>query len=230
MAELIVALDVQTREEAVSKIREIGSGVGFYKIGLELFTAEGPDVVKAVKDLGKKVFLDLKFHDIPNTTAQAVAAAADLGVWMVNVHASGGRSMMEAAAAQLRAMGSATLLTAVTVLTSMGGEDLRQIGVAANPEDQVLRLAALARDSGLDGVVCSALEAGMLARRFGADFLRVTPGIRPAGAAGDDQKRTMTPAEALAAGSTHLVIGRPVTRAGNPRDALLAILAEIGEH
>src|SRR5690606_17244727 len=227
---VMVALDFARGADALDLASALDPGLCRLKVGKELFTREGPALVKQLVARDFEVFLDLKFHDIPNTTAQAVAAAADLGVWMVNVHASGGRSMMEAAAAQLRAMGSATLLTAVTVLTSMGGEDLRQIGVAANPEDQVLRLAALARDSGLDGVVCSALEAGMLARRFGADFLRVTPGIRPAGAAGDDQKRTMAPAEALAAGSTDLVIGRPVTRAGNPRDALLAILAEIGEH
>jgi orotidine-5'-phosphate decarboxylase len=227
---IIVALDFARGDEALRLASALEPGLCRLKVGKELFTREGPSLVARLVDLKFDVFLDLKFHDIPNTTAQAVAAAADLGVWMVNVHASGGQRMMEAAVARLRAMGSPTLLTAVTVLTSMGGEDLHQIGVEASAADHVMRLATLARDSGVDGVVCSALEAGMVARRLGDDFLRVTPGIRPAGAGGDDQKRTMTPSQALAAGSSHLVIGRPVTRAPEPLQALLAILAEIGEY
>lgn len=227
---VIVALDFARGDEALRLASALEPGLCRLKVGKELFTREGPSLVAQLVALRFDVFLDLKFHDIPNTTAQAVAAAADLGVWMVNVHASGGQRMMEAAVARLQAMGSPTLLTAVTVLTSMGEEDLRQIGVEGSAADHVMRLATLARDSGVDGVVCSALEAGMVARRLGGDFLRVTPGIRPAGAGGDDQKRTMTPSQALAAGSSHLVIGRPVTRAPEPRQALLAILAEIGEY
>ena len=227
---VIVALDFARGDEALRLASALEPGLCRLKVGKELFTREGPSLVAQLVALRFDVFLDLKFHDIPNTTAQAVAAAADLGVWMVNVHASGGQRMMEAAVARLQAMGSPTLLTAVTVLTSMGEEDLRQIGVDGSAADHVMRLATLARDSGVDGVVCSALEAGMVARRLGGDFLRVTPGIRPAGAGGDDQTGTMTPSQALAAGRSHLVIGRPVTRAPEPRQALLAILAEIGEY
>ncbi len=227
---IIIALDFSRRRDAEALVERLDPSLCKLKVGKELFTREGPELVRHWVTLGYQVFLDLKFHDIPNTTARAVAAAADLGVWMVNVHAAGGRRMMAAAAGQLRGQGSDTLLTAVTVLTSMDGEDLRETGILASPEEQVARLATLAQDSGVDGVVCSAREAALLEARLGPEFLKVTPGIRPVNAGSDDQKRTMTPAQALAGGSTHLVIGRPVTRAASPRDALLAIIEEIGKH
>ena len=177
---------------------------------------------------GFEVFLDLKFHDIPNTTAQACKAAAALGVWMVNVHALGGRRMMEAAQEALAGVARPPRLIAVTVLTSMGQEDLRELGLAATPAEQVLRLARLARDSGLDGVVCSAQEAPLLRAECGAEFCLVTPGIRPAQAGLDDQMRVMTPRAALANGSSYLVIGRPITRAADPLLALQEIADQIG--
>jgi orotidine-5'-phosphate decarboxylase len=178
-------------------------------------------------DKGFEVFLDLKFHDIPNTTAQAVCAAADLGVWMVNVHASGGRKMMETCVERLKAGNYSTQLIAVTVLTSMGREDLRDIGLDIEPFEQVKRLAKLTQDSGLDGVVCSAQEAKMLRQDLGAEFALVTPGIRPAGANADDQKRIVTPKQAMLDGSTHLVIGRPITQSENPSQTLQDILATL---
>ncbi|MCK9468539.1 MAG: orotidine-5'-phosphate decarboxylase [Porticoccaceae bacterium] len=227
---IIVALDFADRHQAEALVARLDPSLCKLKIGKELFTRAGPDLVRAVVEQGYDVFLDLKFHDIPNTTARAVAAAADLGVWMVNVHASGGQRMMEAAAQQLQGMGVKTLLTAVTVLTSMSEDDLRQIGIDDSTDQQVLRLATLARDSGVDGVVCSPLEAAGLAAQLGNDFLRVTPGVRPADAGADDQRRTMTPAQALANGSSYLVIGRPITRAASPRDTLLAIREEIGNY
>jgi orotidine-5'-phosphate decarboxylase len=196
-------------------------------VGKELFTHEGPSVVKALHDKGFEVFLDLKFHDIPNTTAQAVCAAADLGVWMVNVHASGGRKMMETCVERLKAGNYSTQLIAVTVLTSMGREDLRDIGLDIEPFEQVKRLAKLTQDSGLDGVVCSAQEAKMLRQDLGAEFALVTPGIRPAGANADDQKRIVTPKQAMLDGSTHLVIGRPITQSENPSQTLQDILATL---
>lgn len=227
---IIVALDFADRHQAEALVARLDPSLCKLKIGKELFTRAGPDLVRAVVEQGYDVFLDLKFHDIPNTTARAVAAAADLGVWMVNVHASGGQRMMEAAAQQLQGMGVKTLLTAVTVLTSMSEDDLRQIGIDDSTDQQVLRLATLARDSGVDGVVCSPLEAAGLAAQLGNSFLRVTPGVRPADAGADDQRRTMTPAQALANGSSYLVIGRPITRAASPRDTLLAIREEIGNY
>lgn len=227
---IIVALDFATGDAARQLAASLDPSLCKLKVGKEIFTREGPALVRELVDQGYDVFLDLKFHDIPNTAAQAVAAAADLGVWMVNLHAVGGRRMMVAAAEQLRSMGSKTLLTAVTVLTSMANDELAEIGIAGSAEQQVYRLAALARDSGLDGVVCSAREAATLSARLGADFLRVTPGIRPAGAVADDQRRTMAPAEALAAGSSYLVIGRPVTRAVDPAQTLLAIIEEIKDY
>ncbi|HEY8384959.1 MAG TPA: orotidine-5'-phosphate decarboxylase [Porticoccaceae bacterium] len=227
---LIVALDFAERQQAEALVEQLHPSLCKLKVGKELFTRSGPDLVRRLVDDGYDVFLDLKFHDIPNTTARAVAAAADLGVWMVNVHASGGRRMMEAAVQQLKGMGGHTLLTAVTVLTSFEADDLRQIGILDSPVDQVQRLAALACESGLDGVVCSPLEAATLAARLGDGFLRVTPGVRPASAGQDDQRRTMTPREALVNGSSYLVIGRPITRAAVPRDALLAIREEISKY
>lgn len=194
------------------------------KIGKELFTREGPELVRHFVRQGHDVFLDLKFHDIPNTVAQACRAAAALGVWMVNVHALGGSKMMKAARVALdEASGRRPLLIGVTVLTSMGQEDLEEIGVHTEPAQQVLRLATLAKASGLDGVVCSPLEVAMLRREIGPDFRLVTPGVRPQGAALDDQARVLTPVDAIRSGSDYLVIGRPVTKAEDP----LAILTEI---
>lgn len=226
---VIIALDYADAVETMAIVEQL-QGLGCkLKVGKELFTREGPQLVRQFVSAGFDVFLDLKFHDIPNTTAQAVAAAADMGVWMVNVHASGGRRMMTAAREKLEIMGSDTLLTAVTVLTSMADEDLIEVGLSSPAEEQVMRLAALAEDCGLHGVVCSGQEAGVIRERFGDGFVRVTPGIRPSGAPGDDQRRTLTPSQAIIAGSSYLVIGRPVTRATDPRKALLAIAEEIGK-
>lgn len=227
---VIVALDFDNANAALALVEQLDPTLCRVKVGKELFTREGPAFVSGLVQRNFDVFLDLKFHDIPNTTAKAVAAAADLGVWMVNVHASGGARMMSAAAEQLVNMGSSTLLIAVTVLTSMGAEDLQEIGISASPAQQVLRLAGLAHTAGVHGVVCSAHEAGAIGQNLGASFLRVTPGIRPLNTDNNDQVRIMTPAQALAAGSTHLVIGRPITAAANPGQALLGILAEVGTY
>lgn len=199
------------------------------KVGKELFTAAGPQLIERLQTLGFDVFLDLKFHDIPNTVAGACRAAQALGVWMVNVHASGGRRMLSAAREALEAStGSRPLLIAVTVLTSMEQSDLQEIGLDVTPQQQVLRLAQLTRDCGLDGVVCSAQEASVLKQACGADFRLVTPGIRPTGAQADDQRRVLTPAQALAAGADYLVIGRPISAAADPAAALAALVTEIG--
>lgn len=225
---VIVALDYAAADAALNLVDQLSPKSCRLKIGKELFTREGPQLVRECVDRGFDVFLDLKFHDIPNTTAKAVAAAADLGVWMVNVHCSGGRKMMEAAARELETAGSSTLLIGVTVLTSMGAEDLRELGVQLSPAEQVMHLAAMAKDSGLHGVVCSAREAADLTSKLGPDFLKVTPGIRPASSAQDDQVRVMTPQRAIEAGSNYLVIGRPITAAANPKAALLEIVKELG--
>ncbi len=229
MAELIVALDVQTREEAVERVKTIGDAVGFYKIGLELFSAEGPDVVKAVKDLGKKVFLDLKFHDIPRTVERAVKSAAKLGVDLMTIHSAGGRAMIRAAADAVAGFGaSAPAILAVTVLTSLDASDLADIGVAGRtPAEQVAALARLAVDSGANGLVCSPKEVGSLSRSLPKGTFFVTPGVRPAGAAVGDQKRVATPADAVRDGATHLVVGRPVLAAPDPALAARDILAEM---
>lgn len=224
---IIVALDAKNQYDALKIADQLDPSLCRLKVGKELFTHEGPSVVKALHDKGFEVFLDLKFHDIPNTTAQAVCAAADLGVWMVNVHASGGRKMMETCVERLKAGNYSTQLIAVTVLTSMGREDLRDIGLDIEPFEQVKRLAKLTQDSGLDGVVCSAQEAKMLRQDLGAKFALVTPGIRPAGANADDQKRIVTPKQAMLDGSTHLVIGRPITQSANPSQTLQDILATL---
>ena len=231
MAELIVALDVDSRAAAVARVKSIGDAVGFYKIGLELFTAEGPDVVKAVKDLGKKVFLDLKFHDIPRTVERAVRSCGRLGADLMTIHAAGGRAMIRAAADAAAEFGDAApRILAVTVLTSLDGADLADIGVSGRtPADQVAALAQLASESGANGVVCSPREVGALSRALGGNgFLFVTPGVRPKGGDVGDQKRVATPAEAVADGATHLVVGRPVLAAPDPAAAARAILAEIG--
>jgi len=195
------------------------------KVGKELFTATGPAVVEALQGKGFEVFLDLKFHDIPNTAAHAVRAAAELGVWMVNVHASGGRRMMEACREILdRRAGARPLLTAVTVLTSLEQEDLQEIGIDIEPMVQVQRLARLTQDCGLDGVVCSAREAKALRGALGDEFQLVTPGIRPEDASADDQRRIVTPRQAMDNGSSYLVVGRPITAAADPAQALAGIL------
>ena len=224
---IIVALDAKSQYDALTIAEQLDPALCRVKVGKVLFTHEGPSVVKALHDKGFEVFLDLKFHDIPNTTAQAVCAAADLGVWMVNVHASGGRKMMETCVERLKAGNYQTQLIAVTVLTSMGREDLKDIGLDVEPFEQVKRLAKLTQDSGLDGVVCSAQEAKMLRETLGQDFALVTPGIRPAGSNADDQKRIVTPKQAMLDGSTHLVIGRPITQSENPSQTLRDILATI---
>lgn len=224
---IIVALDAKSQYDALKMAEQLDPALCRVKVGKELFTHEGPSVVKALHDKGFEVFLDLKFHDIPNTTAQAVCAAADLGVWMVNVHASGGRKMMETCVQRLKAGNYSTQLIAVTVLTSMGREDLKDLGLDIEPFEQVKRLAKLTQESGLDGVVCSAQEAKMLRETLGQDFALVTPGIRPVGFNADDQKRIVTPKQAMIDGSTHLVIGRPITQSENPNQTLRDILATL---
>ena len=224
---IIVALDAKSQYDALTIADQLDPSLCRVKVGKELFTHEGPSVVKALHDKGFEVFLDLKFHDIPNTTAQAVCAAADLGVWMVNVHASGGRKMMETCVQRLKAGNYSTQLIAVTVLTSMGREDLKDLGLDIEPFEQVKRLAKLTQESGLDGVVCSAQEAKKLRETLGQDFALVTPGIRPVGFNADDQKRIVTPKQAMIDGSTHLVIGRPITQSENPNQTLRDILATL---
>lgn len=224
---IIVAIDASNQRDALALADQMNPEYCRLKVGKELFTQLGPQIVKDLHQRGFEVFLDLKFHDIPNTTAQAVLAAAELGVWMVNVHASGGRNMMQTTVQRLKDGGYKTHLIAVTVLTSMGREDLLEVGLDIDPVDQVLRLAKLAQSSGLDGVVCSAQEAPVLRQALGSEFLLVTPGIRPAGAAADDQKRIVTPQQAIADGVNHMVIGRPITRADNPAQALQDIYQSI---
>lgn len=225
---IVVALDYATAAAALAMAGRLDPRRCRLKVGKELFTAAGPELVRSLVARGFEVFLDLKFHDIPNTVAGAVRAAAELGVWMVNVHAGGGRRMMQGARAALASLpGPRPLLIAVTVLTSMEADELAETGVSGGLEQQVLRLAGLALECGLDGVVCSAREAPLLRSRFGSAPLLVTPGIRPASAAPDDQRRTLTPAEALAAGSDYLVVGRPITGAADPGAALEAILSDI---
>jgi orotidine-5'-phosphate decarboxylase len=226
---IIVALDYPDAAQAEAMAAQLDPKLCRVKVGKELFTRAGPTLVKELVRSGFDVFLDLKFHDIPNTVAAAVAASAELGVWMVNVHASGGPSMLAAARKSLEPLGAqAPLLIAVTVLTSMDAQQLAAIGIAATPAEHVARLARLAADNGMDGVVCSAEETAALRRQLGEKFALVTPGIRPEGAARDDQNRIATPAAALAAGSDYLVIGRPVTRSAEPLQTLRDIAREIG--
>jgi orotidine-5'-phosphate decarboxylase len=227
MDQLLVALDVDTASQALALAEKLRGVVGGFKIGSRLFTSQGPSIVEELAGRGDRVFLDLKFHDIPNTVAAACRAAAGLGVWMLNVHASGGRRMMEAARDALAGQPRRPLLIAVTVLTSMAADDLAEIGVDASPAEQVLRLARLTQACKLDGAVCSAQEAALLRAALGADFRLVTPGIRPAGSDAGDQRRVMTPGEAVAAGATDLVIGRPITAAADPVAVLQSINAEI---
>jgi len=205
-----------------------GQGIGGLKLGLEFVTANGPSGVRSVVDLGLPVFLDLKFHDIPNTVAGAVRAAADLGVAMLTLHLQGGAAMLWAAADAVRDLGpKRPLLLGVSVLTSLGNKDMAATGIQGTSEEQVLRLGALAKKTGMDGMICSPYEIGSLRNTFGSNMKLVVPGIRPAGSIADDQKRTLTPGEAIQAGADYLVIGRPITAAGNPRAAALAINDEI---
>ena len=218
---IVVALDYADKSSALAFADKIDPRDCRLKIGKEMFTHFGPQMVKDLQSRGFDVFLDLKFHDIPNTTARAVAAAADLGVWMVNVHASGGARMMTAAKEALVPFGKdAPLLIAVTVLTSMESSDLADLGITLSPADYAGRLARLTRDCGLDGVVCSAQEAIGFKSALGSAFQLVTPGIRPAGSKADDQRRVMTPQEALAAGVDYMVIGRPITQSADPAQTL----------
>ncbi len=224
---IIVALDYASAEEAMHLLRQLDPSLCRLKIGKELFTAAGPDFVRAVIDLGFDVFLDLKFHDIPNTVAKAVAAACALNVWMVNVHASGGSAMMRAAREAVAGSAHKPLLIAVTVLTSLSQSDLQEIGIAITPAQQVLRLATLARDNGMDGVVCSAAETAMLKAHLGDQFCLVTPGIRTETDDANDQKRIVTPVDAVLAGSHFLVIGRPITKAAEPGRRLEQIAEQL---
>lgn len=224
---VIVALDYAAAAPALDFVARIEPGLCKLKVGKELFVAEGPHLVEQLVNRGFDVFLDLKFHDIPNTVAQACKTAASLGVWLTNVHASGGLKMMAAAREALEGLAKRPKLIAVTVLTSMDAEQLRGIGIAAEPREQVSRLARLTQEAGLDGVVCSAQEAEMLRAELGRDFLLVTPGIRPAGSSSDDQSRIMTPAKAIQAGADYLVIGRPITQAADPIAVLQAISTEL---
>ncbi len=225
---IIIALDYASAAPALALAERLDPTACRLKVGKELFTAAGPQVIEKLMQRGFEIFLDLKFHDIPNTTAHACKAAAELGVWMVNVHALGGRKMLTAAADAVAHSSRPPKLIAVTLLTSMAAADLADIGIAESPAQMVLRLATLTRDCGLDGVVCSAQEACLLRETLGKDFALITPGIRPATASLDDQSRVMTPSAALAAGASYLVIGRPITQAADPLQALININLEIG--
>jgi len=224
---IIVALDFPAAPAALGLLDRLDPDRCRVKIGKELFTRAGPVLVERVVDRGFDVFLDLKYHDIPNTVAAACAAAADLGVWMLNVHASGGTAMMRAARERLATMTAPPLLIAVTVLTSLDAADLAAIGCPGSPAERVLALAALTRAAGLDGIVCSPREAAAVRAALGPEFRLVTPGVRPASAAQGDQKRVLTPSRARAAGADYLVIGRPITAAADPLAALEAIDAEL---
>ncbi len=225
---IIVALDYSDRDQALQMARQLDPALCRVKVGKELFTRCGPGIVEALHALNFDVFLDLKFHDIPNTTARAVRAAAELGVWMVNVHASGGTRMMAAAREQLEQVkDNRTLLIAVTVLTSMQRKDLAEIGLDVDPIEHVVRLAKLTQAAGLDGVVCSAQEVSAIREAVAGDFALVTPGIRPADSELGDQQRIMTPEQAILTGSDYLVVGRPITQASVPVEAAQRIQQEV---
>ena len=221
---LIVALDVSSAGEAQRLVQRIGEAAGIYKVGLQLFTAEGPGLVRDLVTSGRRIFLDLKLHDIPNTVGHAVKAAAELGVHMLSVHASGGAAMLRAAT---EASAGRVNLLAVTVLTSLSDDDLHEIGVPGQVAGQALRMAALARSAGCQGVVSSPRELLPLRKLLGENFAIVTPGIRPAGAAAHDQQRTATPAQAIGNGASHIVVGRPITHAPDPVQAAQAIICEM---
>lgn len=225
---IVVALDYENQADALNLVSQLDPSLCRLKVGKEMFTHFGPQFVTALQQRNFDVFLDLKFHDIPNTVAKAVTAAADLGVWMVNVHACGGSRMMTAAKDAVSKFGtSRPKLIAVTVLTSMEQADLSELGINLTPAEQVMKLATLTAAAGLDGVVCSAQEAQILKQQFGPAFQLVTPGIRPADSAADDQRRVMTPKAAKLAGVDYMVIGRPITKAISPLTALQAIVAEL---
>lgn len=224
---LIIALDFASAAEALRFIRSLSPKSCKLKVGFELYVAAGPDFVRQLVDLGFDVFLDLKFHDIPNTVASACRAAANLGVWMMNVHALGGSKMLTEAVNAVKKSEKNPLLIAVTVLTSMDQQQLAGIGIEVEPYQQVLKLASLTQSCGLDGVVCSAQESAMLSAVMGNDFLLVTPGIRPEDSEKGDQRRIMTPANAIKAGSSYLVVGRPITRADNPQTVIESINEEV---
>ena len=228
MNRVIIPLDVPTVAEAFSLVDQLGDDADFYKVGFELFTRGGPQVVNELVSRGKRVFLDLKLHDIPNTVARSVAAASDLGVDLLTLHASGGPRMMEAAAA---ARSGSLKLLAVTILTSLTSEEIASVWdrEICSMDDDVARLAMMSKEAGVDGIVASALEVNQVRQQVGADFLIVTPGIRPAGAASGDQNRVATPAEAVQNGSDYLVIGRPITQSSDPPAAFATILKEIEE-
>jgi len=224
---VIVALDFDSGKKTLALTDQLDPDMCRLKVGKELFTRTGPQLVKHLVDKGFDVFLDLKFHDIPNTVAKACQSAADLGVWMVNVHAQGGPTMMEKARAAVADHKNRPMLVAVTILTSLTDKDLKAVGLHGNAEENVLRLAKLTEQCGLDGIVCSPWEVLSLRNEVGENFKLVTPGIRPTGSSKDDQARVMTPKSALNAGSDYIVIGRPITQARNPKAALQAICAEI---
>ena len=229
-AKVVVALDFNNQADALAFVDKINPSDCRLKVGKEMFTYFGPEFVKVLVGKGFDVFLDLKFHDIPNTVAKAVTAAAELGVWMVNVHASGGLKMMEKAKEALLPYGDkAPLLIAVTVLTSMEESDLLGLGITKSPAEQVEHLATLTKQAGLDGVVCSAQEAQLLKNKLGKGFKLITPGIRPEGSSVDDQKRIMTPVQAVEIGVDYLVIGRPITKAEDPHSVLQAINASLNK-
>jgi orotidine-5'-phosphate decarboxylase len=228
---IIIALDVQTKEEGITLVSRLKDAQTF-KVGLELFTAEGPALFRKLKALRKDIFLDLKLHDIPNTVAGAVRSAFKHGVQMMTMHTTGGREMMAKAAEAARQTAAETgrpkpVLLGVTVLTSLKGADLEEVGMGADVAAQVVRLAGLAKAAGLDGVVCSPQEIDVLRREFGRELTIVTPGIRPVWSAAQDQKRIMTPAEAVAKGADYLVIGRPITGAPSPNEAFLRVVEEL---
>jgi orotidine-5'-phosphate decarboxylase len=224
---LIIALDVSSAAEARKIVSQVGESASTYKIGKQLFTAEGPQIVRDLIASGRKVFLDLKFHDIPNTVAGAVASAASLGVSMLTVHASGGSKMLRAAAEAAASSSAKPLVLAVTVLTSLTDADLQELGLPVGVADQVLRLAGIARNAGCTGIVASPHEAASIRRNLGEGFAIVTPGIRPTGSDVGDQARVLTPADAFRAGATHIVVGRPITGAPDPAAATRRILADI---
>lgn len=229
-SKIIVALDYADAATTLKLVEQLDPSLCKLKVGKELFTAAGPQLVEKLTRKNYQVFLDLKFHDIPNTTAKACQSASNLGVWMLNVHASGGLEMMQAAKQAVDNSANAPLLIAVTVLTSMNKTALNQVGIDGEVLDHVVKLATLTKQAGLDGVVCSANETPELRKLLGADFCLVTPGIRPKIASLDDQKRVASPAEAMSMGSSYLVIGRPITQANSPIEALMAIHQEIQTH
>ena len=224
---VIVALDFPDEKSALQLVDSLEPGSCRMKVGKELFTRAGPQLVTTLTQRGFDVFLDLKYHDIPNTVTGACHAAADLGVWMLNVHALGGERMLLAAKEGIQRAGHRPLLIAVTLLTSMDEADIEAVGLTGSPEDNVLRLSSLVQECELDGVVCSSRETSVLRARFGEDMLLVTPGIRPAGSARDDQRRVMTPVDAVRNGSSYLVIGRPITQADDPAGVLRTINSEL---